>query len=138
MSDAWRRVRATASCTLATSAVCGSILAAGCASSDQDDEAARWAREVRVLRPEQVGDRGYDVVGQLEERVAIGVGGEDGARSAAEQRLRYRAAKLDADALVMIGCNRIGDARSPARPTGEFALAPTLVCQGVALRWHLP
>jgi hypothetical protein len=91
-----------------------------------------------VLRPEQVGDRSYDLVGQLEERIVIGVSGEDGARSEAERRLRYRAAKLDADALVMIGCDRIGDARSPARPTEEFALAPTLVCQGVALRWHLP
>jgi hypothetical protein len=114
------------------------MLSVGCASSDQDDEAARWVREVRVLRPEQVGDRGYDVVGQLEERITIGVGGAEGARSEAEQRLRYRAAKLDADALVMIGCDRIGDSGSPARPTEEFALAPTLVCQGVALRWHLP
>jgi hypothetical protein len=114
------------------------MLAAGCASSDQDDDAARWAREVRVLRPEQVGDRSYDVLGQLEERIVIGVSGEDGARSEAEQRLRYRAAKLDADAVVMIGCDRIGDSRSQARPTDEFAMAPTLVCQGVAIRWHLP
>lgn len=138
MSNVWRRARVIASCTLATAAVSGSILVAGCASSGQDDEAARWAREVRVLRPEQVGDRGYDVVGQLEERIVIGVTGEDGARSEAERRLRYRAAKLDADAVVMIGCDRVGDSRSPARPTDELAITPTLVCQGVAIRWIQP
>lgn len=114
------------------------MLPSGCASSDPDDDAARWAREVRVLRPEQVGDRAYDVRGQLEERVLIGVSGETGARSEAEQRLRYRAAKLDADAVVIVGCEIIGDSRGAARPTEEFALAPTLVCQGVAIRWRLP
>jgi hypothetical protein len=138
MSDVWRRGTAVASGALATAAIAASILALGCASSDQDDEAARWAREVRVLRPEQVGDRGYDVVGQLEERIVIGVTGEDGARSEAERGLRYRAAKLDADAVVMIGCDRVGDSRSPARPTDELAITPTLVCQGVAIRWIQP
>ena len=138
MSDGRGRACGAASWALAVFVVAGSTLASGCASSDQDDEAARWAREVQVLRPEQVGDRSYDVLGQLEERIVIGVSGEDGARSEAEQRLRYRAAKLDADALVMIGCDRIGDSRSSARPTDEFVLAPTLVCQGVAIRWELP
>ena len=91
-----------------------------------------------MLRPEQVGDRGYDVLGQLEERTTIGATGEDGARSEAERRLRYRAARLDADAVVLIGCESAGDARRPSRPTDDLAMTPTLVCQGVAIRWLQP
>lgn len=138
MSNPRRRRPAIPRRALTAAAITISVLALGCASSDQDDEAARWAREVRVLRPEQVGDRGYDVLGQLEERVVIGVSGEDGARSEAEHRLRYRAAKLDADAVVMFGCERAGGLDSPARPGDDLAMTPTLVCQGLAIRWLQP
>jgi len=106
--------------------------AVGCASSDQDDAAARWAREVRVMTPEQVAASGntYEELGFLEERVSMRSGGEDSARSDAERRLRYRAAKLDADAVVIVAC---GEARDQSTQ-----MSPELLCQGVAIRWLSP
>jgi hypothetical protein len=136
MSDGWRRGIHIGRDVLAVAAVAVSTLMPGCASSDaRDEEAVRWAREVRVMRPEQVGDRGYEVLGQLEERVAIGATGEDDARSEAERRLKHRAAKLDADAVVVFGSERAGGPEDSLRPSEGFVMTPTLVCQALATRW---
>jgi hypothetical protein len=110
--------------------VCGTM---ACSSSGVDDEAARWAREVQVLSPErlQLMNKDYDVVGNLEERVALGsTGNLDTAESEAERRLRYRAAKLDADAVVVYDCRRAADF--------EARTSPAIVCQGAAIRWVFP
>ena len=139
MSDAWRQVVGIGRGVLAGAAVAVSMLMPGCASSDgRDEEAVRWAREVRVMRPEQVGDRAYEILGQLEERVAIGVTGEDDARSEAERHLKYRAAKLDADAVVVFECERAGGPDTPLRPGESSVMTPTLVCQALAIRWLVP
>ena len=108
------------------------VVAGGCASSDQDDPAARWAREVRVMTPEQLSASGrhYEELGFLEERADIGSLGEESARSEAERRLRYRAAKLDADVVVIVDCRRAQDQRAD--------LSPALLCHGVAIRWLDP
>ena len=107
--------------------------AVACSSSGTDDEAARWAREVQVLSPEhlQAMNRDYDVVGNLEERVTLGpTGDREAALREAERRLRFRAAKLDADAVVVYDCRRAADF--------EARTSPAYVCQGAAVRWKFP
>ena len=85
-----------------------------------------------MLTPNQVGDRQYEEISGLEEQQRIGVSGEDAAISTAKQRLRGRAAKLDADAVVIIACGRnvktIDD-------NPMATMEPMVVCQGVAIRW---
>jgi hypothetical protein len=137
MTNSNRTLELTPTSIMTTCGVLAAILsivltAGGCASSDTDDAAARWAREVRVMTPEQVSASGrdYEELGFLEERGMIGTMGEEGARRDAERNLRYRAAKLDADAVVIIGCSRATDRQSQ--------LSPELVCQAVAIRWLAP
>lgn len=110
---------------LATVAV--AALGVSCASSNQDDPAARWAKEVEVLRPEQVGNRIYDVLAEMEERVDIFASDADAAKSDAVRKLRYQAAKVDADALVVVACAAARDA--------EGRTSPAIVCRGAAIRW---
>jgi hypothetical protein len=107
--------------------------AVGCSSSGADDDAARWAREVQVLSPERLQgmNKDYDVIGNLEERVTVGpTGDRDAAVDEAERRLKYRAAKLDADAVVVYDCRRATDF--------EAQTSPALICQGGAIRWKFP
>jgi uncharacterized protein YbjQ (UPF0145 family) len=113
---------------LATVAV--AAVAVSCASSNQDDPAARWAKEVEVLRPEQLGDRLYDVLAEVEERADIFTNDVEAAKSDAVRKLRYQAAKVDADAVVVISC-------TPARDW-EARANPAIVCRGAALRWINP
>lgn len=110
-----------------------SIVLASCSSSTSSDpDLDAWTREVRVITPDQVGSRQYEEISGLEEQERIGVSGEDAAISIAEQRLRRRAAKLDADAVVIVACGRnvraINDNPMPATE-------PMVVCHGVAIRW---
>ena len=109
------------------------VAAIGCSSSTTSDpNLDAWTREVTVITPNQVGDRQYEEISGLEEQERIGATGEEDAISSAKQRLRRRAAKLDADAVVIIACGRnvrsIDD--NPMPTTGS-----TVVCQGVAIRW---
>ena len=109
------------------------VAAIGCSSSTTSDpNLDAWTREVTVITPNQVGDRQYEEISGLEEQERIGATGEEDAISSAQQRLRRRAAKLDADAVVIIACGRnvrsIDD--NPMPTTG-----PMVVCQGVAIRW---
>jgi hypothetical protein len=105
----------------------------GCSSSSTSDpNLDAWTREVRVITPSQVGDRQYEEISGLEEQQRIGVSGEDDAISTAKQRLRRRAAKLDADAVVIIACGRsVRTIDDNPMPTTE----PMVICQGVAIRW---
>jgi len=105
----------------------------GCSSSTTSDpNLDAWTREVRVITPDQVGDRQYEEISGLEEQERIGVSGEEDAISSAKQRLRRRAAKLDADAVVIIACGRnVRSIDDNPMPTTES----TVVCHGVAIRW---
>jgi len=111
------------------------IIAASCSSSSSSSSDANleaWTREVRVISPDQIGDRQYEEITGLEEQERIGTMGEDSAISDAKNRLRRRAAKLDADAVVIVACGR------NVRPVEEQplpGLEPTVVCHGVAIRW---
>ena len=112
--------------------MCGVVLLGGCASnqSQEDADAQRWAQQIRILKPENLGDRPYDVLAELEERVGISAMGEQDAVSEAERRMKLRAAKVDADAVVMVRCERIRD------PTDwEARSTPTIGCLGYAIRW---
>ena len=105
----------------------------GCSSSTTSDpNLDAWTREVRVITPDQVGDRQYEEISGFEEQERIGVSGEEDAISSAKQRLRRRAAKLDADAVVIIACGRnVRSIDDNPMPTTES----TVVCHGVAIRW---
>ena len=107
--------------------------AIGCSSSSTSDpNLDAWTREVRVITPSQVGDRQYEEISGLEEQERIGVSGEDAAISTAKQGLRRRAAKLDADAVVIIACGRnVRSIDDNPMPTTE----PMVICHGVAIRW---
>jgi len=111
---------------------CVAVLAVGCASnmSQEDIDAQSWAREIRILQPADVGDRPYDVLAELDERVRIGAMGEEDAISQAERSMRLRAAKVDADAVVMSGCRRLS-----GREDFEAGSTPTMRCVGYAVRW---
>ena len=110
-----------------------SALAWGCSSAgSSDSDLDAWTKEVRVINPGQVGDRQYEEISGLEEQQRIGFGGEDEAISTAKRLLRRRAAKLDADAVVIIACGRnVRSIQDNPMPTNE----PMVVCQGIAIRW---
>lgn len=112
--------------------ICVTAISFGCASnmSEEDAEARRWAQEIRILQPEDVGDRPYDVLAELDERVRIGPMGEEDAISEAERLMRLRAAKVDADAVVMSGCRRL-----TSRDDFQAGSNPTMRCVGYAIRW---
>ena len=105
----------------------------GCSSSQPETELEMWEREVRVLYPGQLMDREYETIAGLEEIESISGMGEDAAVDAATRRLKRRAAKLDADAVVIVSCGRERDPSDTVRN-----LVPTVVCKGVAVRWVGP
>jgi len=114
---------------------CGVLLAVamGCGSSGSSDpNVEAWTREVRVIAPQQIGDREYEEVASLEEKVTIGTMGEENAVSTAKENLRRRAAKLDADAIVIVAC---GQNVRPSETHSMRSMSPEVVCQGVAIRW---
>ena len=112
--------------------VCVASLFGGCASnmSEEDRAAQRWAQQIRILEPDQLGDRTYDVLAELEERVRVSAAGEEEAVSEAKRRMRLRAAKVDADAVVMVRCERIIDPND-----WDAKTTPTVGCIGYAIRW---
>ena len=109
------------------------VAVSGCSSSTTSDpNLESWTREVRVITPAQVGDRQYEEISGLEEQERIGASGEEDAISSAKQRLRRRAEKLDADAVVIIACGRnVRAIDDDPMPTAWS----TVVCHGVAIRW---
>lgn len=109
------------------------VVAIGCSSSSSTDpNVEAWTREVRVIAPHQIGDREYEEVASLEEKVAITTMGEENAVSTAKENLRRRAAKLDADAVVIVAC---GQQVRSTQPDQMRSMGPEVVCQGVAIRW---
>jgi len=105
----------------------------GCSSSTSTDpDLEAWTREVRVITPQQIGDREYEEVANLEEKERIGTFGEENAVRTAKDNLRRRAAKVDADAVVIIACGQ--NVRS-SESNGMRSMGPEVVCQGVAIRW---
>lgn len=110
-----------------------SVATTGCSSSTTaDPELEAWTREVRVLTPAQVGDRRFDEIGVLEEEEPVGYQGEERAVAAARERLRRAAARLDADAVVIVECGR------HARSMDEMdrrSIEAVVACRGVAIRW---
>ena len=108
------------------------VLSAGCGST-QAPQGENLPQYVRVITPDDIRGRDFDPVGELETTQPIGASGEDEAIRAAKDNLRRRAAKLDADAVVIGHC---GVGRTRSDPMSD--LTPTVVCQGLAIRWKLP
>jgi hypothetical protein len=108
-------------------------MACSSATTPEEEAARRWAREVRILRPGQLGDRPYDVRAGLEERVPISTMGKEAAIREAERSLKLRAARVDADAVVIEFCDRARDQRDITTMN-----TPMVICQGYAIRWTGP
>jgi len=112
------------------------IVALGCSSSkNSDPNLDAWEREVDVITPASVGERQYEEIGGLlESRQVIRTtyGSEDQAIDTAERDLKRQAAKLDADAVVIVRCGR--DVR-PMEETNLPSMGPEIICHGVAIRW---
>ena len=113
-----------------------SLLILGCGSSKSaDPDLDAWQREVRIISPAAVGERQYEELGGLlesREAVQASYGSEAQAIDSAKRDLQRQAARLDADAVVIIECGR------NVRPVEETKLpstGPEVICHGVAIRW---
>lgn len=133
---------------LVAAMVAAAVVAGGCASSDPAGAGTSPA-EVRVYRPDQFPDREYEVLAELEETEPVGAPRTDrdpyrvsesdmqaerdrqAAEDRAVARLRSRAARLDADALV-VECGRLLD---PVDPSTRYQ--ETIRCVGLAVRFKV-
>jgi hypothetical protein len=113
-----------------------SLLVLGCGSSKSaDPNLDAWEREVEILVPAAVAERRYEEIGGLlesREVIRASFGSEDQAIDSAKRTLRRQAAKLDADAVVIIECGR---RVRPVEETNMPAMGPEVVCHGFAIRW---
>ena len=113
-----------------------SLLALGCSSSKSaDPNLDAWEREVDIISPAAVGERQYEELGGLlesREVIRASYGSEDQAIDTAKRALRRQAAKLDADAVVIVECGRHV---RPAEETNLPSMGPEIICHGVAIRW---
>ena len=113
-----------------------SLLMFGCSSSKSaDPDLDAWQREVDIISPGAVGGRQYEELGGLlesKEVVRAGYGSEDQAIDSAKRNLQRQAARLDADAVVIIECGRHV---RPAEETTLPSTGPEIICHGVAIRW---
>ena len=113
-----------------------SLLMSGCSSSKSaDPNLDAWEREVEVISPGAVGERQYEELGGLletREVIRATYRSEDQAIDTAKRDLRRQAARLDADAVVIIECGRHV---RPVEETNVPSMGPEVVCHGVAIRW---
>jgi hypothetical protein len=113
-----------------------SLLMLGCSSSKSaDPNLDAWQREVDIISPGAVGERQYEELGGLlesKEVIRATYGSEDQAIDTAKRNLQRLAAKLDADAVVIIECGRHV---RPAEETNLPSTGPEVICHGVAIRW---
>ncbi len=113
-----------------------SLLMLGCSSSKSSDpNLDAWQREVDIISPAAVGERQYEELGGLleaREVIRASYGSEDQAINTAKRDLQRQAAKLDADAVVIVECGRHV---RPAEETNIPSMGPEIICHGVAIRW---
>ena len=113
-----------------------SLLVLGCSSSKSaDPNLDAWEREVDIISPAAVGERQYEELGGLlesREVIRASYGSEDQAIDTAKRALRRQAAKLDADAVVIVECGRHV---RPVEETNLPSIGPEIICHGVAIRW---
>ncbi|MBD3851679.1 MAG: hypothetical protein IFK93_10290 [Acidobacteria bacterium] len=113
-----------------------SLLMLGCSSSNSaDPNLDAWQREVDIISPGAIGERQYEELGGLlesKEVIRATYGSEDQAIDTAKRNLQRLAAKLDADAVVIIECGRHV---RPAEETNLPSTGPEVICHGVAIRW---
>ena len=113
-----------------------SLLVLGCSSSKSaDPNLDAWEREVRVIVPAALAERQYEEIGGLlesREVIQASYGSEDQAIDSAKRTLRRQAAKLDADAVVIVECGRHV---RPVEETNMPSMGPEIVCHGFAIRW---
>ena len=114
-----------------------SLLMLGCSSSKSaDPNLDAWQREVDIISPGAIGERQYEELGGLlesKEVIRATYGSEDQAIDTAKRNLQRLAAKLDADAVVIIECGR--HVRPAGGETNLPSTGPEIICHGVAIRW---
>ena len=104
----------------ATVALVGILLGMGCATAGHDASSTSSSSAVRVIKPEQIGSREYDIIEVLEDTEMVAEASDASVEARVTVRLQRQAAKLDADALI-VNCI------SPQH---------TLVtCRGIVIRW---
>jgi hypothetical protein len=107
-----------------------------CSSSKSaDPNLDAWQKEVDIISPGAVGERQYEELGGLlesKEVIRTSYGSEDQAIGTAKKNLQRQAARLDADAVVIIECGRHV---RPAEETNLPSTGPEVICHGVAIRW---
>ena len=113
-----------------------SLLMLACSSSKSaDPNLDAWQKEVDIISPGAVGERQYEELGGLlesKEVIRTSYGSEDQAIDTAKKNLQRQAARLDADAVVIIECGRHV---RPAEETNLPNIGPEVICHGVAIRW---
>lgn len=113
-----------------------SLLMLACSSSKSaDPNLDAWQKEVDIISPGAVGERQYEELGGLlesKEVIRTSYGSEDQAIDTAKKNLQRQAARLDADAVVIIECGRHV---RPAEGTNLPNTGPEVICHGVAIRW---
>ena len=113
-----------------------SLLMLACSSSKSaDPNLDAWQKEVDIISPGAVGERQYEELGGLlesKEVIRTSYGSEDQAIDTAKKNLQRQAARLDADAVVIIECGRHV---RPAEETNLPSTGPEVICHGVAIRW---
>jgi hypothetical protein len=104
----------------ATAALAGILFGLGCASASHDADSERPSSAVRVIKPEQIGSREYDIIEVLEDSEMVAEASRASVEARVTVRLQRQAAKLGADALIVTCTSTRGSVMS---------------CRGIAVRW---
>ena len=105
------------------------LILASCATVQTvDPELRRRAAGISVLTADEVGDRQYEIIGEVLGLSCARQTGSDPSREGAEQDMRVEAAKQDADAVINAFCEEGG--LNMKRNCWK-----TFQCRGDAVRW---
>lgn len=105
-------------------------LAMACASArTRDPDLRRRASEIRVLTAEEIGDRRYEVVAEVEGTSCAPNPETDPSLEGARTDMRIEAAERGADAIVHAICEEVGLSIAPG-------CSRRIECRGDAIRWR--
>lgn len=107
-----------------------STLALACASArTRDPELRRRASEIRILTTEEIGDREYRIVAEVEGTSCAPNPETDPTLEGARTDMRIEAAELGADGIVHAICEEVGPSIVPG-------CSRRIECRGDAIRWR--
>lgn len=106
----------------------GSLLPACASTETVNPEIRRKAAKIDVLSEEEIGDREYEILGEVEGLSCARQAGSDPSRKGAERDMIVQAEKLNADAVISVFCEEGGTSLSSN-------CWSTFECRGDAIRW---